>query len=313
MTPKTRKILFRIWEYLVMSVGCLIFCLAWECFIIPNNFTSGGLTGLCTIIQYATNGAVKVSFSYGLINVFLLVVALIVFGARFCIKTLYCIALTTLLFQVLPQFDFLHSVEGNFLYIPEKLVLPVVGGLMEGFGLAIIFIYGGSTGGSDIIAFVVNKYWPVSIGQMYIYMDMVIIAALLLLPGKVFADVIYGFIMMMVSATTLDYVMLGRQSTVQLLIFSEKYQQIADYINKKMDRGVTALKAVGWYTKQDKQVLLVLLRKRELPEISKVIKSLDHKAFISVTSAKGVYGEGFEEMKVGLNRKTKEKENEHAA
>ncbi|MCR5570927.1 MAG: YitT family protein [Bacteroidales bacterium] len=307
MKEKTRIIFYRIWEYLAMTAGCLLFCLAWECFIIPNNFTSGGLTGLCTIIQYATDGAVPVAYSYGIINVFLLVVALIVFGARFGIKTLYCIALTTLLFEVLPQFDFLHSVEGNFLYIPEKLVLPVVGGLMEGVGLAIIFIYGGSTGGSDIIAFVVNKYWPVSIGRMYIYMDMVIIAALLLLPGKVFADVIYGFIMMIVSATTLDAVMLGRQSTVQLLIFSDKYQEIADYINKRMDRGVTALQATGWFTKQDKQVLLVLLRKRELPEISKVIKSLDHKAFMSVTSAKGVYGEGFEEIKVGINRKSKEK------
>ena len=309
MEAKTRIILYRIWEYLVMTAGCLIFCLAWECFIIPNNFTSGGLTGLCTIIQYATNGAVPVSLSYGIINVFLLVVALIVFGARFGIKTLYCIALTTILFEVLPQFEFLHSVEGNFLYIPEKLVLPVVGGLMEGVSLAIIFIYGGSTGGSDIIAFVVNKYWPVSIGRMYIYMDMVIIAALLLLPGKVFADVIYGFIMMIVSATTLDSVMLGRQSTVQLLIFAEKYDQIADYINKRMDRGVTALQGTGWYTKQDKSILLVLLRKRELPEISKVIKSLDHKAFMSVTSAKGVYGEGFEEIKVGIHRKSKETEN----
>jgi len=309
MEAKTRIILYRIWEYLAMTAGCLIFCLAWECFIIPNNFTSGGLTGLCTIIQYATNGAVPVSLSYGIINVFLLVVALIVFGARFGIKTLYCIALTTILFEVLPQFEFLDSVEGNFLYIPEKLVLPVVGGLMEGLSLAIIFIYGGSTGGSDIIAFVVNKYWPVSIGRMYIYMDMFIIAALLLLPGKVFADVIYGFIMMIVSATTLDSVMLGRQSTVQLLIFSEKYDQIADYINKRMDRGVTALQGTGWYTKQDKRILLVLLRKRELPEISKVIKTLDHKAFMSVTSAKGVYGEGFEEIKVGIHRKSKETEN----
>ena len=309
MALAKKTILLRIWEYLAMSAGCLLFCLAWECFIIPNDFTSGGLIGLCTIIQYATNGVVTVSFSYGVINVFLLVAALIVFGARFGIKTLYCIALTTLLFEVLPQFDFLHSVEGNFLYIPEKLVLPVVGGLMEGVGLAIIFIYGGSTGGSDIIAFVVNKYWPVSIGRMYIYMDMVIIAALLLLPGKVFADVIYGLIMMIVSATTLDSVMLGRQSTVQLLIFSDKYAQIADYINSRMNRGVTALQATGWFTKQDKQVLLVLLRKRELPEISKVIKSLDHNAFISVTSAKGVYGEGFEEMKVGINRKSKAKEN----
>lgn len=309
MEAKTRIILYRIWEYLVMTAGCLIFCLAWECFIIPNNFTSGGLTGLCTIIQYATNGAVPVSLSYGIINVFLLVVALIVFGARFGIKTLYCIALTTILFEVLPQFEFLDSVEGNFLYIPEKLVLPVVGGLLEGLSLAIIFIYGGSTGGSDIIAFIVNKYWPVSIGRMYIYMDVVIIAALLLLPGKVFADVIYGFIMMIVSATTLDSVMLGRQSTVQLLIFSEKYDQIADYINKRMDRGVTALQGTGWYTKQDKRILLVLLRKRELPEISKVIKTLDHKAFMSVTSAKGVYGEGFEEIKVGIHRKSKETEN----
>ena len=108
---------------------------------------------------------------------------------------------------------------------------------------------------------------------------------------------------MIASALTIDFVMLGRQSSVQILVFSEKYQEIADYIINELDRGVTTLKATGWFTKTDKEVLLLITRKSEMHDVTAVVKHIDPKALVSVTPASGVYGEGFEEIKTGLKRK----------
>ena len=170
--------------------------------------------------------------------------------------------------------------------------------------IGLILHYGGSTGGTDIVALIVNKFWPVSLGKSYFYMDIFIIASILFLPGKSVQDMIYGYIAMITFSYMVDFMLLGRKSTVQVLIFSEKYEKIADYIIKSMDRGVTALKSVGWYTKQDKNVLLVLVRKTQLSDLTRVVKELDKNAFMSISPASGVYGEGFEEIKTGFTKKS---------
>ena len=174
---------------------------------------------------------------------------------------------------------------------------------MEALGIALIMGRGGSTGGTDIFALIINKFWPVSLGKVFLYFDLVIIASVLLVPGKTFQDMVYGYIAMFTFSFGVDYVLLGRKSTVQVLIFSDKYEEIADYINKVLDRGVTALNAVGWYTQSDKKVLLALVRKMQLPALKKAIKSVDPKAFLSVSPASDVFGEGFDEIKTGLHRK----------
>ena len=160
------------------------------------------------------------------------------------------------------------------------------------------------------MALIVNKFWPVSPGKVFFFVDLFIIASILLVPGKNFQDMIYGYIAMVTFSVGIDYMLLGSKSTVQILVFSQQYQKIADYIIKDMDRGVTALNAIGWYTKEEKKVLLILVRKSQLPMLTKAIKSIDRKAFVSVSPASGVYGEGFEEIKTGLNRKRKTIENE---
>ena len=167
--------------------------------------------------------------------------------------------------------------------------------------------YGGSTGGTDIVALMINKYWPVSLSKAFLIMDFFIIALILFLPGKVFADMIYGVVEIVLFSTVLDFVVAGQKSSYQLLVFSDHYQKIADHIINDLDRGVTVLKAQGWFTKMDKNVLLILISKKELTNLMKEIKKTDPRAFMSVSPTSSVYGEGFEEIKAGIptSKKTK--------
>lgn len=308
MIPSTykKRIIEIIGDYALMTLGCFLYCAGWECFMIPNNYTGGGLTGLCTILNFATGGLIPVSISYVVGNVFLLTLATFILGKSFGIKTIFCIGISTVFFHFLPEMDFLKCIPGQFFYVSEPLLIPIIGGLLEALGIGIIFLRGGSTGGYDIITLIVNKFWPVSPGRMFMYLDTFTIALILLLPGRIFSDMIFGYIFMIVSAFTIDVVLLGRQSSVQLMVFSEKYQEIADYIIYELDRGVTTLKATGWYTKQDKEVLLLIMRKSQLYDVTAAVKHIDPKAFVSVTSTTSVYGEGFEEIKAGIKPKKKE-------
>ena len=155
-------------------------------------------------------------------------------------------------------------------------------------------------------ALVINKFWPVTPGKVYLYSDLFIIASVLLIPGKTFEDMIYGYIAMVTFSFMLDFVLLGSKSTVQLLVFTNKPDEMADYMMNTMHRGVTALKSVGWYTKKEKNVLLIVARKSQMPELSKAIKFIDDKAFVSVSPASSVYGEGFDELKTGIAKKKKD-------
>ena len=298
-----KKILESVLDYVVIILGALVFCMAWDSFLIPNGIASGGLTGLCTVIQFATG--IPLSASYIVLNAILLSVAFWVLGGGFGVKTIFCIAVTTVLFEVLPHFEVLQALPGRPLYISEKILLPIIGGLVEAVGISGIFRRGGSTGGTDIIALVLNKFWPISPGKVYMVIDLFIIASVLLIPGKGLQDMVYGYIAMLSFSFFLDYLMLGSKATVQVMVFSRNYEAIADHITRKMNRGVTAINSVGWYTRNDSKILLIIARKTQLAELTKAIKGIDPKAFVSVCSATGVYGEGFEEMKTGFERKKK--------
>lgn len=300
-----KRVLPHVWDYIVLTFGTLLYCLAWDSFLIPNNISSGGLTGACTILQYATLGAIPMAWSFFVLNVLLLITGFIVLGKGFGIKTVYVVLLSSVLFEILPEYDFLKAIPGNFLYIDNRLLVPIVGGILESIGIGLIILRGGSTGGTDIAVLIVNKFWPVSPGKVYLYSDLVIIASVLLVPGKGFEDMIFGYIAMITFSFMLDFVLLGNKTTFQVMVFSEKYEEIADFIIKRLDRGVTALKAVGWYTRNDKNVLLILVRKPQIRELTKAIKEIDSKAFVSVSPATSVYGEGFDEIKTGIGNKLK--------
>ena len=160
------------------------------------------------------------------------------------------------------------------------------------------------------MAMIINKYWPISPGKVYLYSDIFIIASLLLVPGTHIEDLVYAYVLMLGFSFGVDYVLLGDKSSVQILVFSSKYQQIADHIIHDVRRGVTALQSVGWYSQKESKVLLIIARKHQMNEVVNEIKFIDKKAFISVSTAMSVYGEGFEEVKTGLNLKKPNKTEE---
>lgn len=300
---KPNKILNVLWDYFLISVGTLIFCLAWTSFIQPNSLTSGGLTGLCTIIQYATNGRIPIGLTYPIINGGLLILGFVSLGKSFGFKTIYVIGLSSILFSVLPKFDGEIWALNLKVIMENKLLVVMVGALMESVGIGLVLLRGGSTGGTDIVAMIINKYWPISPGKVYLYSDLFIIASLLLVPGTRIEDLMYAYLLMLGFSFGVDYVLLGNKSSVQILVFSSKYEQIADHIINDVRRGVTALQSVGWYSKKDSKVLLIIARKYQMNEVVNEIKSIDRKAFISISTAMSVYGEGFEEVKTGLSLK----------
>lgn len=287
-------------EYSILTFGTVIYVLAWTSFLIPNGIASGGGTGLCTIVYFASNETIPVSVSFFVLNAILLIIGFMALGKAFGFKTIYIIILSTVLFDVFPKLGW--NVDFD-----EKFLVAVVGGALEALGIGIVLMKGGSTGGTDIAAMVINKYWPVSPGKVYLYSDIFIIASILLVPGKTIEDMIYGYVVMITFSFMVDFVLLGQKSSVQVLIFSSKYKEIADRI-LTMNRGVTAIRSMGWYSKADSNVLLVIVRRYELHAVVSIIKSIDQSAFVSVSSASDVYGEGFDEMKTGIDRKNKKKE-----
>ena len=307
---KTSKMLSVLWDYFVMTVGTFVFVMAWTSFLQPNNLASGGLTGFSTILDYATQGRIPMDVTYALLNVLLLVAGFLFLGRAFGFKTIYVIALSSLLFWLLPEyFPQLEVVDPEL----DKIMVVLIGGAMESVGIGMILLRGGSTGGTDIVAMILNKYWPISPGKVYLYSDIFIIASILLIPteqGGGLVNMIYAYVMMLTFSFGVDFVLLGNKSSVQLLVFSKKYKEIADHIIYDVQRGVTALQSVGWYSQQESKVLLIILRKYQMNEVINEIKRIDKDAFVSVSSANSVYGEGFEEIKTGFDMKKKKNKNQ---
>ena len=247
---KGNKILSVLWDYVLMTVGSFMFCFAWTSFLIPNGLASGGLTGLCTIIQYGTG--IPIGWTYPILNVLLLILGFLSLGKGFGFKTIYVIGLTSILFEVLPQFPQL------MVLMDEKLMACLAGASLEAIGLGLIMLRGGSSGGTDIFALMINKYWPVSPGKVYLYSDMIIISLLLFVPEKGLVDLMYAFVVMIGFSFGVDFVLLGNKSSVQILVFSSKYEEIANHIIHEVHRGVTAIQSVGWYSQKESKVLLII-------------------------------------------------------
>ncbi len=298
---KKHKFLSVIDDYIVITIGVALYTFAWADMLIPNGIASGGLTGACTILNFATG--IPVYLSYIVVNTLLILGGTMVLGKGFGFKTLYAIGLSSLGLDIFAGMEFLH------VFFDNKLLLVVVAAIIESIGITCILARGGSTGGTDIVALIINKFWPISLGKVFLALDLFIIASVLLIPGKTVEDMVYGYVAMVIFSVFVDWVLLGRNSTWQIMVFSNKYKEIADTVIHDLNRGVTALDAQGWYSGESKKVLLILVRKPELHTITKVVKELDPTAFVTVSSASTVYGEGFDEMKTGINLKLKKKSN----
>lgn len=294
-------------EYLLLTLGILIYVAGWTIFMIPNNLIGGGLTGVSSIIQYAVG--IKMGYTYFVLNAILLVTAFVVIGANFGGKTIYAIILASVGLNVLQ--DLIPAAIIETLSVQNgKLMSTIMGGILSGAGIGMSMSQGGSTGGTDIIALIVNKYRNISPGRIILWIDAVIILSSLAVPSYTaerelvpFAEkittVVYGLILITVNGYVVDLYLSGSKQSVQLFIMSRKYEEIADAITKDIHRGVTVLPAVGWYTKKENHVLMVVTRKTDLNFLLKYIKTIDNDAFLSVSSVSGVYGNGFDAIKSG--------------
>ena len=294
-------------EYLLLTLGILIYVAGWTIFMIPNNLIGGGLTGVSSIIQYAVG--IKMGYTYFVLNAILLVTAFVVIGANFGGKTIYAIILASVGLNVLQ--DLIPAAIIETLSVQNgKLMSTIMGGILSGAGIGMSMSQGGSTGGTDIIALIVNKYRNLSPGRIILWIDAVIILSSLAVPSYTaegelvpFAEkittVVYGLILITVNGYVVDLYLSGSKQSVQLFIMSRKYEEIADAITKDIHRGVTVLPAVGWYTKKENHVLMVVTRKTDLNFLLKYIKTIDNDAFLSVSSVSGVYGNGFDAIKSG--------------
>lgn len=294
-------------EYSLITLGILLYVVAWAIFLVPNNLVGGGVSGVASIVQYGTNGFIKIGTTYFFINAILLIIALFILGKSFGGKTVYAVIVASIGLNVLQ--DVIPREIVQALAVDNgKLMSTIMGGIMAGVGIGLTMSQGGSTGGTDIIALIVNKYRNVSPGRMILWMDVVIILSSMLVPSytadgtllpwtEKVTTVVYGFILVMVNSTVIDLYLSGSKQSVQLFILSRKFEQIADVITHDLHRGVTVLDGKGWYTKNNTEVLMVLTRKSDLSILLRTIKSIDPDAFLSVASVTGVYGKGFDSIK----------------
>ncbi|MBR1468877.1 MAG: YitT family protein [Prevotella sp.] len=289
-------------DYIGITFGLIMYSFGFTFFLMPYEIVTGGVAGIAAITQYATQ--IPNQYTYFLVNAALLIVGLKILGWKFLMKTIYAIFTLTFLLGLMKEFV-PRNEAGEMIKIlgeGQDFMSLIIGCMLTGSAMGLIFVNNGSTGGSDIIAASVNKYYNMSLGMVLVFVDFVVIGSCLFIPqfGTMLDRlymVVFGFCTMIIENFMLDYVYNRQRSSVQFLIFSEKWQEIAYEIGTKMEHGVTILDGHGWYTGQKRNVLCILAKKNESPAIFRIIKTIDPRAFVSQSAVIGVYGEGFDVIK----------------
>lgn len=277
-------------DYALIFVGLALYAVGLIGFIKPGGIVTGGLTGIALLVEYATNSKIPLQYTYFFVNCALLFVALKVLGLKFMIKTIYGVIVLTFLLTVCQTFISEPIVKN------EPLLSGVIGGMMCGVGIGLVFSSNGSTGGTDIVVAIINKYKNIAFGRGMLLCDFIIISCSYLVFQN-YQTIIYGLIVMGVMTYSIDMVINGFRQSVQILVFSNKYDVIATAINTELRRGCTVLDGTGWYTKKPTKVIIVLTKRTEALEMFRLIKSIDENAFISQSTVRGVYGEGFDKLR----------------
>jgi uncharacterized membrane-anchored protein YitT (DUF2179 family) len=274
----------------------MLYCFAWTTIVQSAGIVGGGSSGLALLVQYATGDAIPMGVGYVVLNVVLVAVAIMILGRNFGIKTIFCIASISLwlnLFEGILPPDMLGLGK-------DRLLSAILAGAISGIGVGLCFLQGGSTGGTDIVAQIINKYRRISYGRVVMVTDFFIIGSSYFVyhnnpdfPSPI-SMIIYSYVMVGVFSYTVDTVLAGNKQSSQIFIFSKHFETIAQAITHDLHRGVTIIDGTGAYTGQPTRVLVVLCRKMETGNILRVVKEHDPEAFVSVGSVTGVYGQGFE-------------------
>jgi len=307
MTKKVNgiKVWHAIKDYFFITLGTAIYAFGFASFILPHDVVIGGVAGLSTILYFTTGMPIAVA-NYAL-NLTLLAIAYKIVGKQFVIGTIFGATMISIMMGIaIPLCGDIFSLD--------PFLSCVIGGILAGVGIGMAFTHGGSTGGTDIVAAMVAKYTNVTIGRMMLYVDMCIISSSYLIFHKV-DTVVYGFIVLFMSSYMADLLINTNRQAVQFTIFSQRWKEIATAINNEARRGCTVLSGMGWYSKHEVKILLVMARKIESVQIFRIIKSIDPDAFITQANVNGVYGKGFDQMKVRMkvdNSTSKARVEEHA-
>ena len=295
-TIKTsKKVIYReIRDYVMISVAMISYGIGWTVFMLPNSIPTGGVPGVSSVLYWGTQ--LPVQFSYFTINFILLLIALKILGWKFCTKTIYAVTLLTLLIQLFQTFT-----ERQHLLANDPFMASIIGGVFMGSGVGIGLAFNGSTGGTDIIAAIINKYRDISLGRVIMMVDLIIITSSYVVLHD-WERIIYGYVALIVSSLCVDQVVNSMRRSVQFFIISDKYKEIGERINHDPHRGVTVVNAQGFYSGNEVKMLFVLAKKNESHKIFQLINEIDPNAFVSQSAVIGVYGEGFDQFKVRTKR-----------
>lgn len=274
-------------EYVFITLSLSLYALGWTAFLLPSEIVGGGLSGVGALIFYATG--LPIGYTVFGINVLLVIIAIRLLGAGFGVKTIYSFVVMSVLLAVFQEII-------TEPIITDKFMSAIIGGILCGASVGLVFTQGGSTGGTDIIAMIINKYRKISPGRVILACDLIIISSSYFLFQSI-EVIVYGYVTMAITAYVIDMVLVGSKQSVQIMIFSNQYNAIAAKIGEEGKRGITLLDGRGWFSKKDTQVLLIVVRKNEIQYFLRIVKNIDPEAFISVANVMGVYGKGFDKIR----------------
>ena len=302
-----QELLYEIRDYVNITLGLMLYTFGFTVFLLPYEIVTGGISGIGAIVFYATKFPVQ--YTFFIINAFLIIAALKILGWKFLTKTIYATFALTFFLEIAQ--GIVVQPDGHFYKLlgeGNDFMSLVLGCMITGTALAIVFLNNGSTGGTDIVAAVINKYHNISLGKALIIIDVCIIGSSMFISsfGPIqnrCQMVVFGLCTMVIECLMLDYVMYWQRQSVQFLIFSKKYQEIAHAIATSTDHTMTILDGHGYWPGKPTKVICLLAKKRESLHIFRLIKTIDPNAFVSQSSVIGVYGEGFDQIKVKVKKK----------
>ena len=282
-------------SYLVITLGILIYTFGWAAVMLPAKIVGGGVSGISSVLYYAVGIHIPIGVMNLVINAVLVLIGFKVLGSKFGANTIYGIVMSSLCFilwQQVLHVETLFDVSqfGGFM-------CAIIGGALCGGGIGMTFAMGGNSGGTDIIALILSKFYNISPGKVIMYLDIFIIGSSFFVSHKL-ENVVFGYIVMVTMTYVLDMVLDGNKQSYQILVFSQKNKEIGEAITSEVGRGATLLDAEGCYSHQDQQVLIVMVHKTDKPHVMQIIHRIDGNAFISVSKAQGVYGKNFEKLKL---------------
>jgi uncharacterized membrane-anchored protein YitT (DUF2179 family) len=278
----------KIKAHAIITFGLLLTAVGWMAFLIPAEITGGGLSGLCALLFYAIK--LPIGLTYLIFNIILILISIRILGLKFGIQTVYGVIGLSIFFTILQPLFTAPIVKDAFM-------ASVIGGILSGAGVGLVFSQGGSTGGTDITALIIHKYRNIRLGRLILYQDVIIIGSSYLLFYSL-EKIVYGYVTMAITSYVIDLVLEGTNQSYQILIFSKKHELIAQRVSDEVGRGITLMKGQGWYSKQNTDVLLIVVRKYESAAVLRITNEEDPQAFISMSSVMGVYGEGFDRVKI---------------